>query len=76
MVGPFILSRASVLGSMANTGEHPLAGFVLGLASFVISIWALVEIGFLRGTVGPNQYGPDPLQPPNVASVAPASASP
>ncbi|RJF87715.1 DUF805 domain-containing protein [Oleomonas cavernae] len=24
-------------------------------------IWALVENGFLRGTVGPNQYGPDPL---------------
>ena len=66
----------SVLGSMANTGEHPLAGFVLGLASFVISIWALVEIGFLRGTVGPNRYGLDPLQRPDVASVAPAPASP
>jgi uncharacterized membrane protein YhaH (DUF805 family) len=25
-------------------------------------VWALVEIGFLRGTVGPNQYGPDPLE--------------
>ena len=66
----------SVLGSIANTSEQPLAGFVLGLASFVISIWALVELGFLRGTVGPNRYGPDPLQRPDVASVAPASASP
>ena len=27
-----------------------------------ISIWGLVEFGFLRGTVGPNQYGPDPLE--------------
>ncbi len=25
-------------------------------------IWALVETGFLRGTVGSNTYGPDPLQ--------------
>ena len=25
------------------------------------SIWMLVEIGFLRGTVGSNSYGPDPL---------------
>ena len=24
-------------------------------------IWALVELGFLRGTEGSNQYGPDPL---------------
>jgi uncharacterized membrane protein YhaH (DUF805 family) len=37
------------------------AGIVLTLIGFGISIWALVEIGFLRGTVGPNQYGPDPL---------------
>jgi uncharacterized membrane protein YhaH (DUF805 family) len=24
-------------------------------------IWYLVECGFLRGTPGPNNYGPDPL---------------
>ncbi|HVW92779.1 MAG TPA: DUF805 domain-containing protein [Devosia sp.] len=24
-------------------------------------IWALVETGFLKGTTGANQYGPDPL---------------
>ena len=34
---------------------------VFGLASFAVSIWALIELGFLRGTSGPNQYGPDPL---------------
>ncbi len=25
------------------------------------AIWYLVECGFLRGTPGPNNYGPDPL---------------
>ena len=25
------------------------------------SIWILVELGFLRGTEGPNRFGPDPL---------------
>ncbi|MDP8997367.1 MAG: DUF805 domain-containing protein [Pseudomonadota bacterium] len=25
------------------------------------SIWLLVELGFLRGTPGPNRFGPDPL---------------
>ncbi len=34
---------------------------VLGAVSLAISVWALVELGFLRGTVGPNRYGPDPL---------------
>jgi uncharacterized membrane protein YhaH (DUF805 family) len=24
-------------------------------------IWYLIECGFLRGTLGPNNYGPDPL---------------
>jgi uncharacterized membrane protein YhaH (DUF805 family) len=38
-------------------------GFVLHLVAFAITVWAFVEIGCLRGTVGPNQYGPDPLQP-------------
>ena len=37
------------------------AGIIFSIASFAISIWGLVEMGFLRGTVGPNQYGPDPL---------------
>jgi uncharacterized membrane protein YhaH (DUF805 family) len=36
-------------------------GWILNLASFAIGIWALVELGFLRGTTGANEYGPDPL---------------
>lgn len=38
-------------------------GFVLHLLAFAITVWAFVELGCLRGTVGPNQYGPDPLEP-------------
>lgn len=26
------------------------------------NIWILIELGFLKGTEGPNQYGNDPLQ--------------
>jgi uncharacterized membrane protein YhaH (DUF805 family) len=36
-------------------------GIALGLAGTALSLWALVEIGFLRGTAGPNHYGRDPL---------------
>jgi uncharacterized membrane protein YhaH (DUF805 family) len=31
------------------------------VAAFAISVWLFVEIGFLRGTQGPNRFGPDPL---------------
>lgn len=45
------------------------AEIVLLIASMAISLWALVELGFLRGTPGPNDYGPDPL-----AGAAPATS--
>ena len=35
--------------------------FIFAVASFAFSIWGLVELGFLRGTIGANKYGPDPL---------------
>jgi len=38
--------------------------FLLHAVSFGISVWAFVELGCLRGTVGPNRYGPDPLSAP------------
>jgi len=31
----------------------------------VVCLWPLVELLFLRGTVGPNKYGPDPLRDEN-----------
>jgi len=33
---------------------------LIPLVPFIGGIWALVENGFLEGTNGPNQYGPDP----------------
>lgn len=33
---------------------------LISLIPFVGAIWALIELGFLEGTHGPNQYGPDP----------------
>ena len=34
---------------------------VVGFAGLVIFIWALIELGILKGTEGINQHGPDPL---------------
>jgi uncharacterized membrane protein YhaH (DUF805 family) len=38
------------------------AGAISGLLWLILAIWMLIWLGCLRGTVGPNQYGPDPLE--------------
>lgn len=38
--------------------------YILQAPGFAISIWMIVELGFLRGTIGPNRFGDDPLSPP------------
>ena len=40
-----------------KSGWFVLVNFI----PFIGTIWALVELGFLRGTMGPNRFGPDPL---------------
>ncbi len=37
-------------------------GAIVGLVLAVYGIYLLVVVGFLKGTSGPNNYGPDPLQ--------------
>jgi len=36
-------------------------GTIVGLLGFAVGIWALIELGILKGTDGPNQHGPDPV---------------
>jgi uncharacterized membrane protein YhaH (DUF805 family) len=36
-------------------------GLVLVLVGLLVSAWGLIELGFLRGTAGPNRFGSDPL---------------
>ena len=55
----FYLVPAILQGVGQQTGD--VAGLILLVAGVAISIWAFIELGCLRGTVGPNQYGPDPL---------------
>ena len=44
----------------AAVNANPIA-MILGLVALGINIWAFVELYCLRGTVGENQYGSDPL---------------
>lgn len=35
---------------------------LIGLVPVIGGLWMLIELGFLRGTDGPNRFGPDPLK--------------
>jgi uncharacterized membrane protein YhaH (DUF805 family) len=52
------------LGLMSADGEvspdNPLAS-VLGYVWLAVLVVLITELGFRRGTVGPNRFGPDPL---------------
>jgi uncharacterized membrane protein YhaH (DUF805 family) len=37
-------------------------GMVISIVFLIYAIYMLVQLGFLKGTAGPNTYGPDPLQ--------------
>lgn len=52
----------NVLSGIGSMSGSPGLNGILSLVSFAILIWAIVELGCLRGTIGPNQYGPDPLE--------------
>lgn len=60
----FLPGFLSGLGNGMNMqagGGGNAAGGVLALVALGINIWAFVELYCLRGTVGDNRYGPDPL---------------
>jgi uncharacterized membrane protein YhaH (DUF805 family) len=50
--------------STAGNEIEGLGFIILHIISFGITVWAFVELGCLRGTRGPNRYGPDPLSAP------------
>jgi uncharacterized membrane protein YhaH (DUF805 family) len=61
---PFALPfLAPLLGGDADTDTLSAGAAVLQYAGLAISLWALVELGFIRGTIGANPYGPDPVAP-------------
>jgi uncharacterized membrane protein YhaH (DUF805 family) len=59
---PFIVATG-VYGQFADRLGGSYAAAVLGFAVFILSIWGFVEMYFLKGTRGPNRFGPDPLAP-------------
>jgi uncharacterized membrane protein YhaH (DUF805 family) len=52
-----------VAAILSGTTESSVALFLVQLVSLGMLIWALVDLGCLRGSIGQNRYGPDPLAP-------------
>lgn len=51
-------------GRIAGSGQGLLAlAAGLGILGTIVALWMFIELGFLRGTPGPNRFGPDPLGP-------------
>jgi uncharacterized membrane protein YhaH (DUF805 family) len=50
-------SQTVTLGGENIGGLAQLCGF----AGLALSLWAVAELGFLRGTAGENRFGPDPI---------------
>ena len=65
---PGILAALSVLiGEFVE--DSAIIATVLALLAFALVVWAFIEMGCLRGTVGVNRYGPDPVAPATIPPV-------
>lgn len=63
---PTVLAILAGLAGLTMTMDggmpsNTTIGWILSILSLVVGIWALIELGILKGTEGPNQHGPDPL---------------
>jgi uncharacterized membrane protein YhaH (DUF805 family) len=57
-----LIALLDVMGITQDGLGRPTAiGWVFNIAQLIVGLWFLIELGFLRGTVGPNEYGPDPV---------------
>lgn len=59
--GWWLLVFYVVPGLLSAAATSMDSSIVLNLASLAVSIWAIVQLGFLRGTIGANRFGPDPI---------------
>src|SRR5271169_485230 len=62
-IGAF-LDLLAVLQLTGTDDQPSMLSIVVAVPFTIFFLALLVELGFRRGTVGPNQYGPDPLAGP------------
>jgi uncharacterized membrane protein YhaH (DUF805 family) len=63
-----------VIATIGARSGHPNLLGLFSLICVMLQVWGLVWLGILRGTVGPNRFGADPLQSLSPGPVARAQA--
>jgi uncharacterized membrane protein YhaH (DUF805 family) len=58
-----LLDLLTVLELTGTEDQPSVFSLLIALPFTALGLALLVELGFRRGTIGPNQYGPDPLAP-------------
>ena len=66
LIGIFFATSVSldlvmVLGWGGSDQEPTVLAFVLAVPFTILGLGLLIELGFRKGTPGPNRHGPDPL---------------
>jgi uncharacterized membrane protein YhaH (DUF805 family) len=59
--GSVLLDFLSVLGLTGTDEEPSTLSFAIAVPFTILGLGLLVELGFRKGTPGPNRHGPDPL---------------
>jgi hypothetical protein len=57
------LMAPALFGNFGDRLGESYAADILAVAALVLNVWGVVELVFLRGTIGPNRFGADPLAP-------------
>jgi uncharacterized membrane protein YhaH (DUF805 family) len=59
--GGAVLDLLTVLG-LAGSNEQPsMVSLFIAIPFTVLLVALMIELGFRRGTIGPNRFGPDPV---------------
>jgi uncharacterized membrane protein YhaH (DUF805 family) len=53
----------ALFGKLGDGSDASNTASLLAFAALPLAIWGAVELLFLKGTKGPNRFGPDPLAP-------------
>jgi uncharacterized membrane protein YhaH (DUF805 family) len=59
----FLVAPPLLRGIADRFDELSVSAVVPTLSAMVLTLWGLVELLLIKGTNGPNRFGPDPLAP-------------
>src|SRR5215468_7817588 len=59
--GGAVLDLLTVLELAGSNDQPSVLSLVIAVPFTVLLLALLIELGFRRGTIGPNRYGPDPV---------------